>query len=605
MMNRLTCFKPIRQGILVSLFLCLTAPGGWGQPCLRLDTLQPGNYLSDCLMTFTDSTGQLSVGQLKLDRFKPTGTDHPGFGTDGLVHWLTFTGQNGAEQARQFVLEVDIVYADEMSFYVLEGKTSLFQIEHDSWRIPLWQRTIASRYFAFPLNLAPEQAVRVFIRAQERSGTLITPIRIWERSAYERYYSTETNILILPAIILLFLTAIGLSLFITTRHSLWLFYAIYAFGTAVYNLNIEGVLAHYLPAPFNSIKGYSLGISLGYIGSLLFTRQYVYNRLQQPVRWLQKVSYGLIAMQTAWFLYVLVMPFRHGTADMVLLLTATTAAFLLVYLLVCLARGSYEARNYLLAIAPFLLIVFIRVLDRVGLLETQDWHYYLRYYAPLFEIIVLGVGAVGQLMREREATLLQLSNTQKEVIMSQEAERRRLAQDLHDDIGTSLVALRGRLPPANLAAHTLLDQIIADVRAVSHNLMPDELTNLGLPGAVSEAVRRFEHSSAIHFIAVCAGDVVVFTDAAELAIYRAVLELLHNVARHSGATEAIVQLVYHADLLNITVEDNGRGFDTQKPAASGGIGLKNVASRTDWLGGKMAIDSSAMGTTIRLDIPYS
>ncbi len=589
----------------MGLLLCLTAVGGWAQPCLRLDTLQPGNYLSTCLLTFTDSTGQLNVSQLNLNLFKPTGTDHPGFGTDGLVHWLTFTCQNGAKQARKFVLEVDIVYADEMSFYMLDGKKITFQIEHDSWHVPLWKRKIASRYFAFPLDLAPEQAVRVFIRAQEQSGTLITPIRIWERSAYERYYSTETNILILPPIILLFLAAVGLSLFVASRHLIWLFYAVYAFGTAVYNLNIEGVMAHYLPTPFNSIKGYSLGISLGYIGSLLFTHEYVYKRLSQPIRWLRQATYGLIAVQTAWFLYVLVMPFRYGTADMVLLLTALTAAFLLMHLLVCLARGSYEARNYLLAIAPFLLIVLIRVCDRVGLLETQDWHYYLRYYAPLVEILILGVGAVRQLMREREATLLQLSNTQKEVILSQEAERRRIAQDLHDDIGTSLIALRGRLSVSNPEAHSLLDQIISDVRAVSHNLMPDELANLGLPGAVAEAVRRFQESSTIKFMAVCAGDVVVLADTTELAIYRAVLELMHNVVRHSGATEAVVQLVYHADLLNVTVEDNGKGFDAEKRADSGGIGLKNVASRTDWLGGNMAIDSSGVGTTIRIDIPYS
>ncbi len=100
-------------------------------------------------------------------------------------------------------------------------------------------------------------------------------------------------------------------------------------------------------------------------------------------------------------------------------------------------------------------------------------------------------------------------------------------------------------------------------------------------------------------------DAVPLSQVAELALYRAVLELMHNVVRHSRATKAVVQLVYHPDLLNVTVEDNGQGFTKKTTASDSGIGLKNVASRTEWLGGKMAIDSSAIGTTIRLDIPYS
>jgi signal transduction histidine kinase len=175
---------------------------------------------------------------------------------------------------------------------------------------------------------------------------------------------------------------------------------------------------------------------------------------------------------------------------------------------------------------------------------------------------------------------------------------------LHDGVGTSLLALRGTLPPENTKAHTLLNQLITDMRTVSHNLMPDELTTLGLAGALSETARRLQEASGIRFLFVSAGQVRSFSPTAELALYRAVLELMHNIVRHSEATEAVVQLVYHPDLLNITVEDNGRGFDAQKQPDSKGIGLKSVASRTEWLAAKLAVDSSAAGTTVRLDVPY-
>jgi signal transduction histidine kinase len=99
---------------------------------------------------------------------------------------------------------------------------------------------------------------------------------------------------------------------------------------------------------------------------------------------------------------------------------------------------------------------------------------------------------------------------------------------------------------------------------VSHNLMPDELTTLGLAGALAETARRLQEALGIRFLFVNAGQVRPLLPTAKLALYRAVLELMHNIVRHSQATEAVVQLVYHDDLLNITIEDNGRGFDTKK-----------------------------------------
>ena len=234
----------------------------------------------------------------------------------------------------------------------------------------------------------------------------------------------------------------------------------------------------------------------------------------------------------------------------------------------------------------------------------------------LFMIFLLGsLATIGGLLfygdrlkiKAAKAELL-LTETRNEanstILNAQETERRRIAQDLHDDIGTSLIALRGKLPADNVEAQHLINQLITDVRTVSHNLMPDELTTLGLVGALGETSRRLQESSGIRFMFVCAGEVVALTQVAELAVYRAVLELMHNIIRHSQATEAIVQLVYHSDLLNITIEDNGKGFEQKNTGRASGIGLKNVASRTEWLGGSIAIDSSVIGTTIRLDIPY-
>ncbi|GAB3946587.1 hypothetical protein GCM10028805_17350 [Spirosoma harenae] len=565
-------------------------------------------------MAFTDSAGTRTINQLQLSDFRPVGTSHPNFGTDGLTHWLTFTCQNKASRAGQFVLEVDIVYADEMSFYVLEGSTISKRIEHDSWRVPLWNREIPSRYFAFPLNIEAHQTVRVFIRTQERSGTLITPIRIWEKSAYHHYYATETTILILPAIILLLIALTGFILFLTSHKRIWLYYSIQAFGTAIYNLNIEGVLAHYAPEPFNHIKGYALGVSVSFIANLLFTQQYVYKRLPYPVQWLKWACYAVIGMQIGWFLYVLLTPFQERTADIALITTGSTASFTFVYLLICLAKGSQEARSYLLAIAPFLLIVVVRVLNSANLMPTQDWHYYLRYYAPLFEIIVLGIGVINQLVRDREATLIQLSQVKKALLNAQDSERQRIAADLHDDLGGLIATLTHQLTQS-LSVNTLseLKQQVSQIkdlsaqagdkiRTIAHNLMPPDFERLGLVYSIQQLVYSLNDA---HIQCVVYGEPRRLAPDVELNAYRILSELIHNVQKHAQAQHISVQLLFHDDSLSLVVEDDGvGGYGESADGLQTGIGLKNISSRVKYLHASWQTDATGQGTTTLVEIPY-
>jgi len=87
----------------------------------------------------------------------------------------------------------------------------------------------------------------------------------------------------------------------------------------------------------------------------------------------------------------------------------------------------------------------------------------------------------------------------------------------------------------------------------------------------------------------------------ELMIYRILMELTSNIFKHSGATESTIQIVYHATYLELIAEDNGHGFSSK---STDGIGIKNVRSRVDYLGGQINIDSGHAGTTIIIQIPY-
>lgn len=226
-------------------------------------------------------------------------------------------------------------------------------------------------------------------------------------------------------------------------------------------------------------------------------------------------------------------------------------------------------------------------------------------------LVILLLSLLLHTNRLKKKSLLiewQLSNERTErnlrIMSAQETERQRLAADLHDDVGVSLASLRRYLTTHSEAQHTL-DKIISDIRTISHNLMPVEFHDLGLVDALDEVSRRLADNSGIRFHFLQSGTLVRLSSGNELIIYRLVQELMYNIVRHSRATEAFVQLVYHDTYLNIAVEDNGVGFETETAMVKSGIGLKNVSLRTQWLGGKFSVDTSPAGTTVFVDIPYA
>jgi signal transduction histidine kinase len=87
----------------------------------------------------------------------------------------------------------------------------------------------------------------------------------------------------------------------------------------------------------------------------------------------------------------------------------------------------------------------------------------------------------------------------------------------------------------------------------------------------------------------------------QTAAYRIAAELLNNAVRHARATQIVVQLLRHPDTLEIMVKDNGQGFETSDNST--GIGLRGVRARTDYLGGRIQIDSSTNGTCIVVWLP--
>lgn len=205
------------------------------------------------------------------------------------------------------------------------------------------------------------------------------------------------------------------------------------------------------------------------------------------------------------------------------------------------------------------------------------------------------------------------------LVNSQEDERRRIAREIHDEMGQQVTALRMNIellsgsPSKEQALHTqqLADELDRSIDFLAWELRPAALDGLGLSAALKTLVvewsARFDVVAEYHELGVN-----TLVDAGRLGreiesnIYRVVQEALHNVHKHARATQVAVRVERRQDQLLITVEDDGCGFATDRPAGQGPtqLGLIGMRERAALTGGEFRIESTpGQGTTAILRVP--
>ena len=217
-----------------------------------------------------------------------------------------------------------------------------------------------------------------------------------------------------------------------------------------------------------------------------------------------------------------------------------------------------------------------------------------------------------QKINELESSL-KIKNLQSMVI-GQEAERTRIAEDLHDSLGGTLSTLKLQYDTLQVE-HTelsddgeyqkimnMIDDACNEVRDIARNLKPIALEKLGLTAALSDLVNRYSLKGIME-ISLHTHEVDgVLSNEAKLHVYRIIQELLNNALKHAEATEIDVQVNKMDGQLFIVVEDNGKGFNQDE--VKQGLGLGNLQSRVNVLRGEMEIDSTVnRGTSITVHIP--
>lgn len=202
------------------------------------------------------------------------------------------------------------------------------------------------------------------------------------------------------------------------------------------------------------------------------------------------------------------------------------------------------------------------------------------------------------------------------VLRGEEQERTRLAKDLHDGLGGmlsgikySLTTMKGNLIMTSDNAQAfersmdMLDSSIKEMRRVEHNMMPEALVKFGLDTALKDFCNDINQSGALKVTYQSIGmENTNIDQTTAITIYRIVQELISNTMKHATAKTAIVQLSKVDGPLNVTVEDDGKGFDPLILQRVKGIGWTNIQSRVDFLKGKLDVQSNeGKGTSVHIE----
>lgn len=221
---------------------------------------------------------------------------------------------------------------------------------------------------------------------------------------------------------------------------------------------------------------------------------------------------------------------------------------------------------------------------------------------------VLKQQQISFLERQQQVVALQ------SMVNGQEAERNRIAKDLHDGLGGLFSAIKMHFSTLKHQVPALVgnelfsrslemaDTASRELRRIAHNMMPEVLMKIGLVQALNDLAQNMSSGKLLKVYVLAYGIEQRLPATTEVMLYRIVQELLHNIIKHANASEAHVQLNLEGNHLLMTIEDNGIGFDTGKVFEKS-AGMQTIQQRVEYMNGKLSIESRQFeGTTVIVDL---
>ena len=572
-----------------------------------------------------------AIEQQKRGHFKPvfssTGRQNYGYNTD--FHCVFFELSSSMSTPQRLILELEYSNIDEVELFEQKGG-QIRSVGLSGDRYPFVQRLLSNNNYLFPISVRPQERASYYLLINHRHSILSFYLNLWQESAfvlgdYREYFTWGLFLGIV------FLTlAFSLVMLLGTHDPIYGWYVVYLLFVLFHLLADAGLGFQYVwpnhTAP-NTLDTVYLLAWGGLIAQLTFMQYFIHQSRQHRYFWWVYavkviVSIGLVVAIVAHVFGPEAYDFQWVSS-----FTNYFAVAMIVVAVLSLKdqwkQNDKMVRYYALALlfqfTGYLVASSLNFFQSMGVLLPFDVETYVVIgTTTLLDIVFFSFGLSYRsgMIRQRNIALQTEILTTKSllaqrIIETLEEERRRIAQDLHDEIGATLSTAKGQLStltrgglaavhPHLNQAQQLIDRANQDVRTLSHNLMPRQFDEIGLSKSLEEAVRKVSQLDGVSFRFVGVGQVLPKPPLWEMQVFRIGIALIQDIIRHSQATEATIQLMYHADRLMLVAEDNG---PVVRYTQAAGRELKHLQTRAQYLQAEVSVDSNEHGTTVVVDIP--
>jgi len=555
-------------------------------------------------------------------RILPESNFNPGFTKS--VFWLAIKAN---ETDPNHKLIIGNAHINRIHFYISNSSGSLLKYKTGDY-YPFNHRPIKHHLFAFPME--GKAGDLYLLRIDKHGESLQLHTEILSNEFFLQKTMNENLITGLLWGIIFLVLVFGCFLFITVKEKLYLYYILYIIAGSLWILADKGFGYQFLWPDFPDFasRARPIFVSLSSLMLLQFMQVFIgqgkESTFYKPI-WIAKA--GLLIIAFLFLLLPIEAQFYSFFFLGILILSGISTQILITLSLAeKIRQKNPQAWYYLFSIFALIIFSIIELLIHSGGSGRQI--NYLSNYGIqtglVIEVIILNFGLANRFntyKNEKEILLLEVNKKQKEltkrIIETQELERKKIADQLHDDIGSmlSLASLQISSVLDNINSESsvsklkkageVLDSVSQTVRNISHTLTPLAIEKYGFKNAITDLIEGINSADKIQVEYIIIGFDTIETPFSTIQndLYRIVKELLNNVIKHSGASHCLLQLVEDEDRISIIVEDNGIGIQGNADIKNG-IGLANIKAKINYLQGLIEISQKTEGgLMINIEIP--
>lgn len=611
----------IKTNILLLLLLCT---GYAYSQSIDASIQDPGYLFINKNVEFISSDTIIQVKDILLQNLqqkfqKIEGKEVIYKGYEPYHYWYRFSVFNKGTVTKPLILLMGQLGIRNAEIWKLQNG-SLLLLGKTGYEYHFQSRPYLFSHYAFPVSISPQAIDTFYLNIDESHTYKVDAFALIKPNVMKRMENRFYFLFGIFTGILLFFAITNIYLFFSIKEKIHLWYSFYILTLLFFMFKHEGLDSQFLGLDtfYGYRSSYMGAVAILGVGFLMHVMQKFLinispqNKLYQFTSFIKWCCWAGALIQ--WVVFLIRPDNLIEKITFEIFNKITLIALLLIFIncIYSFSRGFKSSLFIFGGLAVFL----VGAITRTLFISSKSY-----IFPPsLFEIglvaeaIIISFGLMYRynlFKKEKEQLAIELEKQSAEaatqIVLTQEAEQKRIALDLHDELGGNLAAIKMTLQSFDLPekqmdiAKQLIDKASDNARHIAHNLMPPEFEQTDLTELLKNYYQNLSNENVCKFRFYSSGGNPHFDKQKDLMIYRIFMELSNNILKHARATEATLQLIYYDNYLELMAEDNGTGIPENKKE---GIGLKNIDSRVKYLKGKINIDSGKTGTTIVIQIPY-